>query len=51
MPSGKKSKPSRKSKYEEKLKVKGSFDDLLKELVTPANAPAFDKMERPKKKP
>ena len=47
----KKSKKSRKSKYEEKLKVNGSFDDLLKELVSPPQeGPVFYKLERPEKK-
>lgn len=30
------SKP-RANKYEEKLQINGSFEDLVKELITPAN--------------
>jgi hypothetical protein len=32
-----KPKKKRANKYEEKLKVKGSFEDLVKALVTPKN--------------
>ena len=37
MPVNKKAKPTKKraSKYEEKLTINGSFEDLVKELITP----------------
>ena len=44
MPTKKVTKPVKKdakkraSKYDEKLKVNGSFEDLVKELITPKSA-------------
>jgi len=36
----KKSKPSKRAnKYEEKLKINGTFEDLMKALVTPKERP------------
>lgn len=40
-----KPKPPKKraSKYDEKLIINGSFEELVKELITPANTPAKKK--------
>lgn len=40
-PTKKKPKPTkqRANKYDEKLTINGSFEDLVKELITPASTP------------